>query len=270
MREMRRRFGPVAALVTLAAGLALTGAGYGAVAATSSAPLAAGTLDLQGILKLISVSVACPPEAPPGADECRARTGKGVIPGLGRATEIYLWFDTVGPPTCPAGEGKPLATTGRLIVEGKGEIGFALAEGAECVDQDPIRLEAQSFTITGGTSIYEGASGSGTLERNVSNGVGNETWAGTLAVPGLEFDVTPPTLSGARSKTVRAPRRATRVRVTYKVTAIDAVDGHVRAACAPRSGARFPIGRTFVWCEATDSSGNAAEARFTVRVKRRR
>jgi hypothetical protein len=270
MREMRRRCGPFAALVTLTAGLALTGAGYGAVTATSSAPLAAGTLNLQGILKLISDSVPCPPEAPPDVDACRARTGKGLIPGLGRATEIYTWFYRLGPPTCPADVGKPLATTGRLIVEGKGEIGFALADGAECVELEPLRFEPQSFTITGGTGTYAGASGSGTLERNVQFGRGNETWTGTLAVPGLEFDVTPPMLSGARSKTVRAPRRARRVRVTYRVTAIDAVDGQVRVACAPGSGARFPIGRTFVTCEATDSSGNAAGARFAVRVKRSR
>jgi HYR domain len=108
------------------------------------------------------------------------------------------------------------------------------------------------------------------LERNVSFGRGTETWTGTLAVPGLEFDVTPPTLSGARSKTVRAPKRARRIRVIYKVTASDAVDGQLPVSCEPRSGARFPIGRTFVTCKATDSSGNTRGARFVVTVKRRR
>ena len=162
MREMRRGCGPFAALVTLTAGLALTGAGYGAVAATSSAPLAAGTLNLQGILKLISDSVPCPPEAPPDVVDCRARTGKGLLVGLGRATETYTWFYRLGPPNCAAGVGKPLATTGRLVVQGKGEIGFALADGAECVELEPLRLEPQSFTITGGTGIYEGASGAAT------------------------------------------------------------------------------------------------------------
>src|SRR4051794_5757005 len=258
------------AAVTAALLASVAYAGNGARTTRSSALSPAGTLNVQAILKLISDSVPCPPEAPPDVVDCRARTGKGLLPGLGRATETYTWFYRLGPPNCVAGLGKPLATTGRLVVEGKGEIGFALADGAECVEEEPLRLEPQSFTITGGTGIYEGASGSGTLERNVSNGVGNETWTGTLAVPGLEFDVTAPTLSGARSKTVRAPRRARRVRVTYKVTAIDAVDGEVRAACAPRSGARFPIGRTFVTCEAIDSSGNAAGARFTVRIKRSR
>ena len=128
----------------------------------------------------------------------------------------------------------------------------------------------QSFTITGGTGTYDGASGSGMLEHDVMYGQGNETWTGTLAVPGLEFDVTPPMLTGARSKTVRVSKRAKSARVTYKVTARDAVDGQVRVACQPHSGARFPIGRTFVRCEATDSSGNTGGARFVVRVKRGR
>jgi hypothetical protein len=261
------------AAVTAALLASVAAAGNGARTGRSSAPSAAGTLDVHAILKMTSVAVACPPEAPPDVRECRARTGGGLVRGLGSTTEIYTYFYSVGPPTCPAGTGKPLATTGRLVVGGKGEIRFALADGAECVSQDPIELigrAPQSFTITGGTGAYDGASGSGMLEHDVMYGAGNETWTGTLAVPGLEFDLTPPTLSGARSKTVRASRRAKSARVTYKVTASDAVDGQVRVGCQPRSGARFPIGRTFVRCAATDSSGNAGRATFVVRVKKRR
>src|SRR3954463_13959448 len=268
---MRKALFMAAVTAALLAGVAYAGSDVGT--ATSSAALAAGALHLQGALQLISDPITCPPEAPPGVAECRARTGKGLLRGLGRATEIYTWYYRLGPPTCPADLGKPLATTGRLVVEGKGEIRFALADGAECAGQDPIELimrVPQSFTVTGGTGPYAGASGSGALERNIQFGRRNETWTGMLAVPGLEFDVTPPTLTSARSKTVRASRRAKSARVTYKVTASDAVDGQVRVGCKPRSGARFPIGRTFVTCEATDSSGNAAGARFTVRVKRRR
>jgi hypothetical protein len=264
---MRKALFMAAVTAALLVGVAYAGNGVGT--ATSSAALAAGALNLQGALQLISDPITCPPEAPPGVAECRARTGKGLLRGLGRATEIYTWYYRLGPPTCPADLGIPLATTGRLIVEGKGEIRFALADGVACREQDDIRLEPQSFTITGGTGPYDGASGSGTLERNVS-GAGTETWTGTLVVPGLEFDVTPPTLSGTKSKTVRTSSRAKRVRVTYKVTASDAVDGQVRVSCKPGSGARFPIGRTFVRCAATDSSGNASRATFVVKVKRRR
>jgi HYR domain len=134
---------------------------------------------------------------------------------------------------------------------------------------------ARPFRITAGSGSYAGASGSGTLTHSyhyTSTGAaaGNDTWTATLNVPGLEFDVSPPAISGAGSKTVRAPKRAKRIRVTYRVTASDAVDGAVTVACAPRSGTRFKVGRTTVKCTATDSSGNVKTARFTVTVKRRR
>ncbi len=98
---------------------------------------------------------------------------------------------------------------------------------------------------------------------------GVETWTGTLSVPGgRDFDTTPPMLSGATSKTVRAPKGAKSVRVTYKVTATDNADSQVPVTCRPRSGSRFFIGRTTVKCAATDSSANTTDAAFTIRVRR--
>ena len=133
---------------------------------------------------------------------------------------------------------------------------------------------SRAFTIAGGSGIYAGASGGGTVTHQAvstpSGSAGTDTWTGTLNVPGREFDVTPPTLSGAVNKTVRARRGSKRVRVTYRVTASDAVDGSVPVSCQPRSGSRFKIGRTFVTCSATDTSANATEGRFRVTVKRRR
>jgi hypothetical protein len=162
---------------------------------------------------------------------------------------------------------KPLATTGRLVVDGKGELHFALAQGARCGDVEPVRNEPQNFTIIGGTGSYQGASGSGLVERSVSAGTGTETWTGAIVVSGLEFDVTSPTISGARAKTVRAPRGVKRIRVTYKVTASDNADGQVPVACEPRSGSRFPVGRSTVRCSATDSSANTGKASFRITVR---
>jgi hypothetical protein len=201
------------------------------VTASSSAPFPAGTRDLRATLRMVSERVQCPPDAPSDAFECRARTGEGSVSGLGSVSEAYSWSFRVGPPTCDSNLGKPLATTGRLVVARKGEINFAVAEGARCVDVEPLRNEPQDFTITGGTGIYDGASGSGTLERTLGASLGRETWTGTLVVAGLEFDVTPPTLSGTRSKTVRARKGAKRAGVTYNVTAADAVDGRVPVTC---------------------------------------
>ena len=183
-------------------------------------------------------------------------------------TQTYAWYFRLGPPTCPSAEhGKLQANTGRLLVAGKGEIQFTLAEGKRCVDLESVRYEPQDFTITGGTGTFQGASGSGTLDHAADSGAGTDTWAGTLVVPGHEFDVAPPVLSGATSKTVRATRGAKRVRVTYTVTAKDAVDGPVPVNCAPRSGSRLPIGRTTVKCSATDTSANTANASFRIAVK---
>jgi hypothetical protein len=237
------------------------------VASPSSTPLSAGTGHLTGSLRVVSQEAPCPPEAPPDAGGCRARTGKGTFPGLGSVTEIYNWFYRIGPPSCPADAGKPLAATGRLVIAGKGEIRFSLADGKGCVDIEPLRNEPQDFTITGGTGAYEGASGSGTLDRSLSGGFGSDMWTGTLVVPGLEFDVTPPTLNGATSKTVRARRGAKRVRVAFTVTASDAKDGQVPVICVPRSGSRFPIARTVVKCSATDKSANTSAASFRVTVR---
>ena len=132
------------------------------------------------------------------------------------------------------------------------------------------------FTVTGGSGAYVGASGSGSVTEaghfspSYGHAVGTDTWTGTLLVPGLAFDLTPPTLDGAPSKTVRVRKRVRQARVTYSVRAQDDVDGAVPVSCKPRSGSRFKLGRTVVRCSATDSSGNAAAATFTVTVKRRR
>ena len=235
------------------------------VSASSSAPSAAGTLNLRATLATSSPSATCPPEAPPGAD-CHPRTGNGSVSGLGTVVAKYTWLFGMG--DCPTTLVKPLATTGRIVVANKGEIDFGLSDGARCVEQEPVRNEPQDFTVTGGTGAYQGASGRGAVERSLSGGHGVERWAGALTVPGLEFDITPPRIAGAVSKTVRAPRGAKRVRVTYKVAASDAVDKQVAVVCLPWSGSWFPIGRTSVTCQARDSSGNTGRARFAVTVKR--
>jgi HYR domain len=237
------------------------------VTATPSAPLGTGSLNLRAALATSSPPGTCPPEAPPGAD-CHPRTGTGSVSGLGNVSATYTWFFGTG--SCPSTLVKPLATTGRLLVAGKGEIRFALADGARCVEQEPVRNEPQDFTITGGTGTYQGASGRGTVERSLSGGHGVERWTGTLIVPGLEFDITSPTIAGAVAKAARAPKGAKHVRVTYKVTASDAVDGPIAVACRPRSGSWLPIGRTTVTCQARDSSGNTGRARFVVTVRRTR
>ena len=237
-----------------------------------------GTLELRAVLRLESVlGVPCPPDVPPGY-LCAARTGAGTVPGLGRVTDAYTFRTDQAPAGCPPQTVKVPGYPVRFAVAGKGELQVTLAENPECLPegggQFSGRDAAQDFTITGGTGIYAGASGRGRVTRALANSntgaVGTETWVGTLDVPGLDFDLTAPTFTGATSKTVRAPKRTRSVRVTFRVTAQDNVDGTVPVSCVPRSGSRFRIGRTTVRCAASDTSGNSATTAFRVTVRRGR
>jgi hypothetical protein len=238
---------------------------------------AAGALDLQVTFRLVSNLFGCPPDVlppdvPPAATQCRARTSTASVRGLGTVSLTYTWPLGVGPPACAADLARALPATGRLSVAGKGEITFALAEVAQCVPEAGFpQNRPQEFTITGGTGPFAGAVGRGTVAgRSIGGGVGSETWTGTLDVPGLTFDLTPPTLSEANAKSVRVPKKAKTARVTFELTATDDVDGSVPVSCQPKSGSRFKVGRTRVRCEATDTSANTAKAAFTVTVQRRR
>ena len=227
---------------------------------------ASAVLAFRANLATVSPIGACPPAAPAGSD-CHARTGTGSVSGLGRITSTYTWFYGAGS-DCASPLVKPLATTGQLVVAGKGTIEVVIADGPQCVEAEPVTNEPQEFTITGGSGRYQGASGHGRIERSFRPGRGVESWEGVLDVAGIDFDTTPPVITGAVSRTVKARAGAKRARVKYKPTASDAVDGAVGVTCTPRSGRFFKIGRTTVRCTASDTSGNTSTARFVVTVRR--
>jgi hypothetical protein len=244
------------------------------VAAAMPAALTAGSKTMAGTLSMnATLALTHGAEGPFGdiscqqADECAGRHVSGPFRGLGRVDGRYDYPMN----SCGGGEARPLRYPIRLTVAGKGEIQVAVAEGP-CVPFVPN--SAQSFTVTGGTGSYAGASGSGTIVASLSMGnpprYGTETWTGTFEVPGLEFDVTRPTLTGASNKTVKARKGAKSARVAFRVTAQDDRDGALPVTCSPRSGYAFPIGRNRVTCYASDSSANEAQASFTVTVQRRR
>ena len=258
-------------IVTFVLGLALAAAGT-AAAAVSGADRASSTLNLRAALTLNSRIGECAP--PPDMDECALRTFQGPFPGLGAVNGRYEFHVDIGGPACSDGTGKAASYAIRVPVAGKGELIVAVAEGP-CVDIDSIRTQTQAFAIVGGTGSYVGASGIGTLGRALGeptdNGrSGQERWAGTLSVPGLEFDTTAPTLSGATPKIVKAKKGAKSARVAFTVIARDDTDTSVPVSCTPKSSSRFPLGKTRVTCTATDSSANSATASFAVTVKRTR
>jgi hypothetical protein len=257
-------------IVTFALGLALLAAGT-ATAAVSSAERASGSLNLGAALTLNSRLGGC---APPGIDACAARTIQGLFPGLGAVNGTYEFHVDQGGPTCSGLTGRAMSYPIRLPVTGKGEIVVVVAE-APCIDEQSIRNQAQAFAVVGGTGSYVGASGGGRVERSLGEETatgryGQERWKGTLSVPGLEFDTTAPTLSGATARTVKAKKGAKNARVVFTVSAQDDSDSSVPVACNRRSGSRFPLGKTRVTCTATDSSANSSTTSFAVTVRKAR
>ena len=252
----------------------------GVAAGIAAVPVASGErglheVALHNVLSVRSDAGTCPQGTPPEADECFARSGGGVVPGVGMIAQAYTFVVDTNSPSCPTGD-VLLPSAGRLTVAGKGEIAVALAGPPDCyVPAESVRQAKQPFTVTGGTGRFVGASGSGVVEHDTQStggggSSGSDTWVGTLAVPGIAFDLTPPVLTGAIAKSVRAPRGKTRVRVAYRLTSLDEVDGAVGVTCVPRSRSWFRIGHKTVKCSTTDTSGNAARAKFIVTVKRRR
>lgn len=225
----------------------------------------AGTLELNGTFAIKITRTACPPSAPDTTD-CYDNSGTGVVPGLGSTSIRFTLLQARDPANeaCKYWSAPSVA----LTVAGRG--GFELtASNPTC--QLPGSTGSMAFTVTGATGIYGGASGSGTIleSGSVETGAGHVVWTGRLTVPRVDFDLTPPVLGGAGSKTIRLARKTRRVRVRYTVTAADAVDGPVAVACKPPSGSLFRSGRTRVTCTAVDSSGNTATTSFVVTVKRR-
>jgi HYR domain len=229
-----------------------------------------GTLTFAAKLDVRYPPADCAAGTPSGVD-CFARAGEGIIRGLGSVSESFGYEIEGAPADCAVDMVRLLPATARLSVPGKGEIELRV-DGTGCVTRvigQPLHAQAH-FTIAGGSGRYVGASGGGTYT-DESFGPpadhGRDTWTGTLVVPGLDFDLTPPVLSGARSRTIRAPIGRARVRVAYSVTAQDDVDGTLTATCRPRSRSWFKVGRTTVRCSAIDTSGNEGTATFVVTVR---
>ena len=249
--------------------------GGGSLASEASGhSVAVGSLALQTEIIMSSPQIPCPAGTPTNV-ECFDRTGDAVVPGLGAVHESHDYVKEVAPAGCVPPPGfdavRLIPSTVVLTIAGKGSVDLDTS-GTGCLSQMGSLVAPETFTITGGSGAFAGASGDGTVEihSSAATGGGTDVWTGTLIVPGYSFDLTPPTISGAKNRTVRVPHRAKRVRVNYSVTAEDDVDSSVSVTCRPRSGSRFRVGRTRVTCSATDTSGNTGRATFTVTVRRRR
>lgn len=254
------RLGPTWVRVVLVGALVVSTAASGAAAGVPARRAGkAGSLVFAMSIALHNSGTTCPAGVPL-TTECFMIQGESSVPGLGSVSENYLAMDDQSNRSCRRTSWSQVV----LSVAGKGTIDATLA--ASGCDASQNAIGNATFTVTGGTERYAGASGSGT--ENASD-LTRDAWSGTLTVSGLTFDTAPPVIHGAVSKTVRVRKSTRRVRVSYKVSAGDAVDGTVEVSCTPRSGTWFRLGRTRVGCSATDSSANTATAAFVITVKRR-
>jgi hypothetical protein len=217
-------------------------------------------------------SAGCSIPTPPGSNQqvCFSHTAVLVMPVLGPVSVSFLVTQNYYQPC------SHLAVSGGVLTtRDRGSLRFTGTK-PDCAGStnDTFLKGRVPLTITDGDGDLAGASGQGTLTLGgylaVTGSSGRGTGDLSLAVsaPNGRFDITPPTLSGAIPKTVKANKGARRVRVTYRVTAQDAVDGPIPVVCTPRSGSFFRVGRTMVTCSSKDKSGNMATAHFTITVTR--
>jgi len=169
-------------------------AGLVGVVATTAVPAASGrgngTLAAHAELKVTSSPTSCPAGVPSDF-LCADRKGSGIVRGLGQVTETYLYFVDQESPEC-GGAKRVVRTTARLAVPGKGEFDLVLDDHPGCFPGEALSL-TRTYRVAGGTGAYAGASGNGTLSHRVaitlSGAAGTDVYDGTVAVPGLEFDL---------------------------------------------------------------------------------
>jgi hypothetical protein len=251
-------------LIMAGAALALSAAAAGMApgAQARRTSLDSSSLAIDSTVRMEFDLEGCPPSAPPGF--CyRSKPARGLVRGLGETVwNVELDIDRSDPAEqCSSWK----LLSGSVAAAGKGAVRLVgQSEGCQPFN----RAGKVSVTVTDGDGRFAGASGSGLLDFvEQAPYTAAVRLTGTLTVPGFEFDLTAPTISGVKNMTLATRRRAVRVR--YAVSGRDEVDGSIPVMCTPRSGSRFKIGRTKVSCTAQDSSANVAAARFTVAVKRR-
>jgi hypothetical protein len=214
---------------------------------------------LQTDMTLIGEFEPVPCPGGPSVALCFEVDESGLWPGLGRVEvhELVVQSGLTDLELC-----EPQTRHGTFTATG-GTISY-VATGIDCPATRMLlggyRAVVADWVITGGTGRFEGVTGSG--RQNVRpEDEGDEVnthYQGTVSVPGGTFDLAKPVFRGVRRVTVRSAKP---VAVRYRVpTAVDAVDGPLPVRCLPRSGARFALGGTPVWCTAVDASGNEAVA----------
>jgi hypothetical protein len=138
-----------------------------------------------------------------------------------------------------------------------------------------VCITAPNVIVAGGGPFFlYHDEGGGFIDRTISvdHGTGkicaSVTSLSPFAIVTLA-DKTPPAVTGLPASPLVAYATSTAgAKVTFPApAAVDAVDGPVPVSCSRQSGTTFAPGKTTVTCTATDRTGNAATASFTVWVQ---
>src|SRR6266545_3675737 len=230
-----------------------------------------------------SVSVLCSPGSgslfPLGSTRvgCTARDKSGNV-GLGFFTVRVV--DTTPPKvTVPAAIAVD-ADSANIAPRGNPAIAKFLAGAiaTDIVDLAPvIATNAPSSFAVGTTKVVFTATDrsgnratatSSVTVRGATTSTSSRTVTSTTAATTTTSspDTTAPTVSVPPDQRAEA-RGPLGAAVSYPpASAVDAVDGSMSVLCSPGPGSLFPLGSTSVGCSASDRSGNAGMAFFTVSV----
>jgi outer membrane protein assembly factor BamB len=174
--------------------------------------------------------------------------GQGLIVVPALNTLSAYWHD----PTAPTITVPDTITVSATSLAGAA-VTFAVSasdpDDAATVSCDPV--SGSSFPI-----------GTTRVRCTASDTAGNTARASFDVV--VQPDTTAPTITAPTIVTAAATSAAGGV-VTYTVSTSDP-DDTANLTCSPASGSQFPVGTTTVTCTATDGSGNAASASFSVVV----
>ena len=142
----------------LIAAFALLAAAAGVTRVSGSPQRAAGTLELRALFNVEGTRVDCALGVPT-TTVCVQTVGTGTVSGLGQANVEYLALDDYTNFDC-----LHVSWTAALItVVGKGQIEVSLTDPYSCHPHPDRRATTTDFTVTGGSGMYAGASGSGTV-----------------------------------------------------------------------------------------------------------
>ena len=144
-----------------------------------------GTFNLQVAIPFVSEPGPCPPGTAVG-DICHTRTTESpaLIEGIGYVTATYTIVVTFA--GCPTGTSRALSYPARLKIAQRGDLNLALAEYPGCLEEAKVPATPQTFTVTGGSGAFAGASGTGAVNRVAdlpgSRVFGTDTWTATINV----------------------------------------------------------------------------------------